>query len=88
MFAFRNQETQQIQESDDSSWSNDIRVVKTSQERYSRSASDSTQSSTDEAVTSISSNIYSPSATHQQAIDSTFNRVFILFFFSNVFINK
>ena len=63
-----------------------FRVTKTSEDRYIRSESSSSQSSIDGLVPSTRSNIYNASIAHQQIIRPDFKRVFdyLLLLFSNV----
>lgn len=73
-----------MHEQNGNSWNTGVRVTKTSEDRYTRSASSSSQSSVDEPATSPRSNVYNASAVHQQTVKPDFNRVrffFLLIFF-------
>jgi hypothetical protein len=61
-----------------SSWDTSVRVTKTSEDRYVRSNSSSSQSSMDEPIRSPRSNVFSLNTNPQQMIKPDFNRVFIL----------
>ena len=74
-----------MQEPGGSSWDTSVRVTKTSEDRYVRSNSSSSQSSMDEPIRSPRSNIYSLTTNPQQMIKPDFNRVFVLFSFSNLY---
>jgi hypothetical protein len=69
-----------MQEQGGTSWDTSVRVTKTSEDRYARSDSSSSQSSIDEPIRSPRSNVYSLSTNHQQVMKPDFNRVCIFFF--------
>ena len=67
-----------MQETGGTPWETGVRVTKTSEDRYIRHDSSSSQSSIDEPVRSPRSTIYNSTAMHQQTIKPEYNRVFIL----------
>ena len=79
---FRNQENQQMHEPSGYSWDPGVRAAKTSEDRYMRPNSSSSQSTLDEQITSPRSNVYNSSAIQQSTGKSEHNRVFILGIFS------
>jgi hypothetical protein len=69
-----------MQEQGVNEWEKEARIVKTSEDQYERSDSNSSKSSTAEENIPPKSNAHNPSPIHQhEAVKPDFNRVFILF---------
>jgi len=77
--AIRNAEKQQAQDAANTSWEPNVRVTKTSEDRYVHSHSSSSQSSASPVENSPRSNIYN----YQQTNKPDYNRVCLIFSFKN-----
>ena len=66
-----------MQEQSGHSWDTGLRITKTSEDRYvrSNSSSSNSRSSADEPIASPRSNVFQSSVTHQSHSKSDFNKV-------------